>query len=177
MQAGTRLLSIGDPTQLEIVADLLSSDAVRLPKDARASVERWGGPPLEARLSRIEPSARTKVSALGIEEQRVNAIFQLVSPYEDRPGLGHGFAVFLRIVEYEEPDALLVPLSAVFRTDEGWSVFRASGDRAERVPVEIGRRNARHAVLLSGLEAGDQVIEHPSETLEDGSPIVRRTTY
>ncbi|MCG6884335.1 MAG: efflux RND transporter periplasmic adaptor subunit [Silicimonas sp.] len=177
VQAGARLLSIGDPMELEIVADLLSSDAVRLPVDARASVERWGGPALEARLQRIEPSARTKVSALGIEEQRVDAIFELVSPVEKRPGLGHGFAVFLRIVEYEETDAILVPLSAVFRSGEGWSAFRVSDGVAERVVVEIGRRNARFASVVSGLDAGDRVVEHPSEKLDDGSPVVERRTY
>lgn len=177
VQAGAALLSIGDPRELEIVADLLSSDAVRLPEGARASVERWGGPPLEARLERVEPSARTKVSALGIEEQRVDAVFELVSPYEARPALGHGFAVFLRIVEYEEADALLVPLSAIFRTGETWSVFRAVGERVERVPVEIGRRNTGFATVLTGLEAGDRVVEHPSEQLEDGALFVERATF
>lgn len=175
--AGTRLLTVGDPRRLEIVADILSSDAVRLPGGTHASVERWGGPPLDARLQRVEPAARTKVSALGIEEQRVDAVFELVSPFEDRPGLGHGFAVFLRITEFEQKDALLIPLSATFRTDAGWAVFRADGDRVERVPVEIGRRNTRFAAVLSGLDAGDSVVEHPSELLEDGALYVERATY
>ena len=175
--SGTRLLSIGDPRTLEIVADILSSDAVRLPERAIASVERWGGPPLEARLSRINPAAKTKVSALGIEEQRVDAIFELISPYEDRPGLGHGFAVFLRITEFEAENAIMVPLSATFRTDNGWAVFRATGDRVERVPVELGARNARFAVLSSGLSIGDRVVEHPSELLEDGALFVERVAY
>ena len=175
--SGTRLLSIGDPRTLEIVADILSSDAVRLPERAIASVERWGGPPLEARLSRINPAAKTKVSALGIEEQRVDAIFELISPYEDRPGLGHGFAVFLRITEFETENAVMVPLSATFRTDNGWAVFRATGDRVERVPVELGARNARFAVLSSGLSIGDRVVEHPSELLEDGALFVERVAY
>ncbi len=175
--SGTRLLSIGDPRTLEIVADILSSDAVRLPERAIASVERWGGPPLEARLSRINPAAKTKVSALGIEEQRVDAIFELISPYEDRPGLGHGFAVFLRITEFEAENAIMVPLSATFRTDNGWAVFRATGDRVERVPVELGARNARFAVLSSGLSIGDRVVEHPSELLEDGALFVERAAY
>lgn len=175
--AGTLLLTIGDPRELEIVADLLSSDAVRLPADAKASVERWGGAPLEARLRSIEPAARTKVSALGIEEQRVDAVFDLVSPAEDRAGLGHGFAVFLRIVEYEEPETLLLPLSAAFRTGDGWAVFRATGDTVERVPVELGRRNGRYASVTSGLGPGDRVVVHPSDTLTDGAPIVERTAF
>ena len=175
--AGTRLLTIGDPQRLEIVVDILSSDAVRLPENARASVERWGGPPLEARLKQVDPAARTKVSALGIEEQRVDAIFELISTFGERPGLGHGFAVFLRVIEFEAEDALLVPLSATFRTDDGWAVFRAIDDRVERVPVEVGRKNSRFAVVLSGLEPGDNVVEHPNELLEDGALIVERAAF
>lgn len=174
---GTRLLSIGDPRDLEIVADILSSDAVRLPEGAPASVERWGGPPLEARLKRIDPAARTKVSALGIEEQRVDAIFEIVSPYEEREGLGHGFAVFLRIVEHEEPGAMLIPLSAAFRWGDGWATFRAIDDRVEIAPLTLGRRNGRHAVVLSGLEEGDRVVEHPSGDLTDGALVVERTAF
>lgn len=174
---GTRLLSLGDPGRLEIVADILSTSAVRLPENARASVERWGGPVLQAELARIEPSASTKVSALGIEEQRVDAIFNLTSPPEDTARLRHGFAVFLRIVEYEERDVLQIPLSAAFRVGEDWAVFRAAGDRVERVPVELGRRNGRHAVVLSGLEVGDRVVEHPSEKLTDGALFVERVAF
>ncbi len=175
--AGTTLLSVGDPANIELVADLLSSDAVRLPDGARAEVERWGGPTLEAQLLRIEPAARTEVSALGIEEQRVDAVFEILSPLEDRESLGHGFAVFLRIVEYEENDALVVPLSSAFRFDDGWAVFRATGDLVERVQVELGERNTRFAVVLSGLEPGDLVVEHPSEDLDDGALIVERQAY
>lgn len=175
--AGTRLLSIGDPGSLEIVADVLSSDAVRLPDGAEASVERWGGSPLRARLASIEPAARTKVSALGIEEQRVDAIFELVSPAAERRSLGHGFSVYLRIVEYEESDALLIPLSSAFRFGEEWAVFRTDADRVERVVVQLGRRNGRQAVVLSGLQEGDRVVEHPSEDLEPGALFVERTGF
>ena len=175
--AGDRLLTVGDPAQLEIVADLLSSDAVRLPDQARASIERWGGPHLEARLTKIEPAARTEVSALGIDEQRVDAIFEITSPAVERAGLGHDFAVFLRIVEYEEEDALLVPLSAAFRAGNDWAVFRIRDDRAERVMVELGRRNARFAVVTDGLTEGDRVVGHPSEELTDGALILERTTF
>ncbi len=177
VSAGTRLLTIGDARDIELVADLLSSDAVRLRNDARARVERWGGAPLEARLSHIEPAGRTKVSALGIEEQRVDAVFDLLAPPQTRERLGHGFAVFLRIVAHEEPGAILVPLSAAFRVEDGWAVFRAEGDRVSRVPVVLGERNARFAVVLSGLSAGDRVVEHPREDLSDGALITLRTTY
>ena len=175
--AGTRLLTIGDPSELEIVADLLSSDAVRLPANATASVERWGGAPLEARLKSIEPAARTKVSALGIDEQRVDAVFDLISPAEDRQGLGHGFAVFLRVTEHEEQDALLLPLSAAFRIGDGWAVFRADGDTVTRVPVELGPRNGRFATVTSGLSEGDKVVVHPSDELADGALIVERAAF
>jgi HlyD family secretion protein len=174
---GTRLLSIGDPSRLEIVADVLSSDAVRLPAGATAYVERWGGDTLLARLERIEPAARTKVSALGIEEQRVDAVFEIVSPEEERGSLGHGFAVYLRVVEFREEGALIVPLSSAFRTDDGWAVFRTEGDVVRRAPVELGRRNGRDAVVVSGLEEGDVVVEHPSTDLGDGSRFVERETF
>lgn len=175
--AGERLLTIGDARRIELVADLLSSDAVRLPAGARARVERWGGEPLEARLTHIEPAGRTKVSALGIEEQRVDAVFDILAPPETRDQLGHGFAAYLRIVVHEEEDALLVPLSAAFRVKDGWAVFRADGDRVSRVPVELGRRNARFAVVASGLSAGDMVVEHPREDLSDGALIELRTAF
>lgn len=175
--AGARLLSVGDPAALEIVADLLSADAVRLPPAARATVERWGGAPLEARMVRIEPTARTQISALGIEEQRVDVVFEFTSPPEERTRLGHGFSVFLSVVEIEVEDALLVPLNATFRQGEGWAVFRVTGDRAELVPVTLGQRNARFVTVVSGLEEGAQVVEHPNESLSDGALIVLRATF
>ena len=173
--SGARLLSVGDPTHLQIVGDLLSSDAVRLEPGAEAIVERWGGPePLRAILNRIEPSARTKISALGIEEQRVDAIFDLASDVEERAGLGHGFAVFLRIVEWQEEDVLLVPLSALFRRGDAWSVYVAENGIARERPVALGRRNGRQAVVLQGLEENEAVVTHPSDAVADGVPILDR---
>ncbi|WP_343080879.1 efflux RND transporter periplasmic adaptor subunit [Ostreiculturibacter nitratireducens] len=172
---GSPLVSIGQPDNLEIVADLLSADAVRLPANARAAVERWGGPEaLRAELMRIEPSAVTKVSALGIEEQRVDAIFSLLSPPEERPGLGDQFAVFLRIVVWEADDVVQVPLSALFRHGGEWAVFVAEGDTARLADVEVGQRNARTAQILAGVEAGQSVITHPSDQITDGVPITLR---
>ena len=132
---------------------------------------------LEARLKRVEPTGRTKVSALGIEEQRVDAVFDITSPRENVTGLGHGFAVYLKIVEHEERDVLLIPLSAAFRIDDSWSAFRAAGDRVERVPIELGRRNGRYAIVLSGLNVDDRVVEHPSEKLTDGGLFVERSAF
>lgn len=173
--AGTRLLSIGQPEDLEIVADVLSTDAVRLETGDRAIVERWGGDdPLEARISKIEPSAYTKVSALGIEEQRVDVVLDLVTPVEERRTLGHGFAVYLRIVEWEDPDVLQAPLSALFRQGNAWAVFVAEGGTARLREVEIGRTGTLTAEILNGLAPGDAVLLHPNERITEGAAIVAR---
>ena len=174
--AGALLVSIGQPDDLEIIADLLSSDAVRLKIGASASVERWGGPvPLEARLRSIEPSARTKISALGIEEQRVDAVFDLLTPPAKRKALGDGFAVFLRIVEWQEDDVLQVPLNALFRRGDEWAVFTVDEDNiAHRVMVEVGVKNGNAAQILSGLDVGQTLITHPSELIAEGVTIIDR---
>jgi HlyD family secretion protein len=172
---GMRLLSIGSPDDLEIVADILSTDAVRLEVGDRAIVERWGGAGvLEARISKIEPSGYTKVSALGIEEQRVDVVFDLISPLAQRPSLGHGFAVYLRVVGWEKDDVLQAPLSAVFRQAGGWAVFVAEAGVARLRPVNVGRMNDLSAEILNGLAASDEVVVHPSDRIEDGVPIVTR---
>ncbi len=176
--AGTRLVTLGAPGDLEIVADPLSRDAVTVPTGATAIVERWGGtPPLEAKLRQIEPSAHTEVSTLGIEEQRVEALFDFVSPPEAREGLGDGYAVYLRIVTWEGADVLTVPLGALFRDSDAWAVFRATGGRAEMVHVEIGRRNTAVAEVVSGLSEGDMVVTHPSDAVAEGvalEPVARQ---
>jgi len=173
---GTPLVSIGDPKDLELVADILSNDAVRLKSGALAYVERWGGAgTLQANLDRIDPKARTKVSALGIEEQRVDAYFTLLSPSEDRPSLGDGFAVFLRIVEWRAEDVLQVPLSAVFRSGEDWAVFVADEGVAEKRNVTLGQRNGRMTEVQSGLEHGELVVTHPSDAISDGVGIMERS--
>lgn len=176
VSAGTRLLSIGAPDDLEIVADVLSTDAVRLEVGDRAMVERWGGAGvLEARVSKIEPSGYTKVSALGIEEQRVDVVFELISPVAQRPSLGDGFAVYLRVVEWEGDDVLQIPLSALFRQAGDWAVFAAENGVARLRPVQIGRMNDLFAEVLEGLSEADDVLVHPNDRVEDGTPIVRRT--
>ncbi|NNE54113.1 MAG: HlyD family efflux transporter periplasmic adaptor subunit [Sulfitobacter sp.] len=173
---GTPLVSVGDPHNIELVADILSTDAVRLSSGALAHVERWGGlETLEARLDRIDPKARTKVSALGIEEQRVDAYFTLVNPLEERPTLGDGFAVFLRIVEWRGEDVLQVPLSALFRSDGGWAVFVARDGVAELRPVTPGRRNGQMSAIKEGLTEGERVIMHPSDEIGPGVGLVERS--
>jgi HlyD family secretion protein len=173
---GTPLVSIGDPDQLELVADILSNDAVRLKPGALAYVERWGGGEiLEARLDRINPKARTKVSALGIEEQRVDAFFNLVSPTAARASLGDGFSVFLRIVEWRADDVLQIPLSAVFRTEDGLAVFVAFEGIAQSRAVTLGRRNNRMVEVRSGLKQAEMVVTHPSNAISDGVKLVDRS--
>lgn len=172
---GTPLVTIGDDTDLELVADILSADAVRLVPGALAYVERWGGETaLQARLNRIDPRAYTKVSALGIEEQRVDAYFDLITDDARVPGLADGFSVFLRIVEWRAEDVLQIPLSAIFRVDDGWAVFVAQDGRVEMQSVTVGRRNERMTEVLDGLEQGEMVVTHPSDALVDGARIVRR---
>lgn len=174
--AGTRLATIGDPAQLEIVADILSVDAVQLEPGAHAMVDRWGGSePLEARLVRIEPAARTEVSAIGIEEQRVDSIFEITSPLDQRAGLGDGFSVFLRIVQWQADEALQVPLSATFRLGESWGVFAVQDGVAHELVVELGQRNARTVEVLGGLEPGAMVVTHPSDDLTDGAAVQQRS--
>ena len=174
--AGTTLVTVGDPTDLEIVADLLSSDAIRVSPGTRAIVERWGGPnALEAVLRSIDPVARTKVSALGIEEQRVDARLDILSPPEERAGLGHGFSVFLRLIEWEEDAVLQAPLSALFRQGPDWYVFVAEHGVARLTQVEAGRRNEVSVQILSGLEPGMRVVTHPSDQIADGAEIVERS--
>ncbi len=172
---GAPLVSIGDPSDLEIVADLLSADAVGLRPGTAALVERWGGPdPLMAVLDRIEPLAETRVSALGISEQRVDGIFQITTLPAARAGLGHGFAVFLRIIAWESDSALQVPLGALFRREEGWAVFVIEDGRARERAIAIGQRGARMAQVLAGLNEGEIIITHPGAAVRDGVAVVDR---
>lgn len=172
--AGAPLLAVGDPSDLEIAADLLSSDAVRLPPDAPARVLRWGGAPLPARLRRVDPVARTEASALGIEEQRVDAVFDLLSPPEARPGLGHGYGVVLEIETWRAGDALVLPLSAAFRHGEGWAVFVEAEGIARLTPVALGRMGETAAEVADGLSPGERVVLHPNDAIADGVAVVAR---
>jgi HlyD family secretion protein len=163
---GTPLLELGDPNAIEIVVDVLSADAVKIRPGAELWVEDWGGEkPLHATVRRVEPSGFTKISALGVEEQRVNVIADFV----DTPdGLGDGYRIEARIVVWQAEDVLRVPSSALFRHGEGWAVFVLDGAVARRRDVEIGARGPFAAEVKSGLEDGERVVLHPSDRLGDG---------
>ena len=171
--AGTPLVDIGDPENLELVVEYLSTDAVKVREGAMATVEGWGGPPLTAKVTRVEPAGFTKVSALGIEEQRVRIILALVNPGEAVDKLGHEFRVVVRIQIYEQAKALRVPISALFRKGDSWAVFTAERGRAHLTPVEIGERNAAYAEVLKGLAEGAVVLMHPSDRIAEGARVVR----
>jgi HlyD family secretion protein len=172
---GTPLVEVGDTSDLEVDVEVLSRDAVRIARGAPVLFEQWGGDrPLRGRVRVIEPSAFTKVSALGVEEQRVHVIADLEEPASARPELGDAYRVEARIVEWEAASVLKVPASALFRHDGRWAVFRLAGHRAELRGVGIGRTNDVEAELRSGLELGDLVIAHPSDKIEDGTRVVRR---
>ena len=173
--AGTPLVEIGDPADLEIVTDLLSSDAVRVSIGDRVIFEDWGGEKsLEGRVRRIEPYGYTKVSALGIEEQRVNVMIDLISPHEDWRALGHGYRLDTRIIVWSTDDALKAPIGALFRDGGVWAVFVEDGGVAALRPVRIGHIGAREAEILDGLAAGDRVILHPSDQIDAGTNVVQR---
>lgn len=173
--AGTPLLEIGDPRELEIVVDLLSTDAVQVQPGATVFIEHWGGSAgLEGRVRLVEPFGFTKVSALGIEEQRVNVIIDLVDPPEARRELGHGFRVEARIVVWQAPDVLQVPVSALFRAGDSWAVFVVADGRAQLRRVTLGRRNSLTAEVAGGLAAGDAVILHPTDKVAEGVRILGR---
>jgi HlyD family secretion protein len=172
--AGTPLAEIGDPANLELIVDLLSADAVRVREGAAATVEAWGGPPLAAKVTRVEPAGFTKVSALGIEEQRVRTILKLQGATNDISArLGHEFRVFIKINTYEVADALRVPISALFRKGEQWAVFTVDRGRARTALLDIGERNANFAEVSRGLTEGMTVVLHPSDRVVDGVRLVR----
>jgi len=171
---GEPLVEIGDPSSLEIVSDLLSTDAVRVSSGDSVAIEQWGGShPLEGRVRRVEPSGFMKVSALGVEEQRVNVIIDIVD--ENAAGnLGDGYRVEVRIVIWRDESVLKVPVGSLFRRAEDWAVFLVDGGRARLQPVEIGQRNDREGQVLKGLSEGQVVVQYPPDTLEDGARVVRR---
>jgi HlyD family secretion protein len=171
--AGTALLEVGDPGSLEIVVDILSSDAVAVKPGDRFLVSDWGGArTLEGRVVRVEPSAFTKLSALGIEEQRVNVIASLAQP---EPALGDRYRVEVSVVVWEADDVLRVPTSALFRHGEDWAVFAVESGRARRRLLQLGREASFDAELLGGLEPGAVVIAHPSDRIQDGARVEPRS--
>ncbi len=171
--AGTGIVEVGDPRNLQIVVDLLSEDAVQVKPGLPAVVEGWGGPPLEAVVRRIEPYGYTKVSALGIDEQRVDVLLDLVDPPEAWSRLGHGYRVDVSII-LEDIEALSVPIGAVFRIGQEWATFVFEDGRARQRTLKLGARNADKAQVVEGLAENDRVVLHPSDQIADGVRIVSR---
>lgn len=172
---GVELLELGDPADLEVEIDVLSSDAVKIPPDAEVILEHWGGSaPLKGRVRLVEPSGFTKISTLGVEEQRVNVIVDLVDPLELRESLGDGFRVEARIVVDKGENVLKIPASALFRMENRWAVFQLHEGRAKQTFVEIGRQNGLEAEILSGLEEGVSVVMHPSDQVAEGVALEAR---
>lgn len=174
--AGDPLLEIGDPRRLEIVSDLLSTDAVRVKPGARVMIEQWGGDRvLDAKVRRIEPAGFTKISALGVEEQRVNVVMDFTDPAEAWTALGDAYRVEVRVVNWETAAALKVPTSALFRKGEAWAVYLFGDDgRARQALIEIGHQTGQDAEVTSGLSEGARVILHPGDTLTDGTRVSER---
>ncbi len=174
--AGKEILEIGDVSNdLEIVSELLSTDAVRVSVGDRVIISNWGGPlPLSGVVERVDPWGFTKFSALGVEEQRVNAVIRFSDPLEERNTLGHGFRVETQIVIWEDRNALTVPSSALFRQNENWFVYLVENGKANLRKVSIGHNNGVQAQITEGLEENDNVILYPGSGLEEGASVVKR---
>ena len=167
--AGQPLLEIGDPKALEVIVDLLSTDAVKVEPGTRVLFERWGGEGvLEGSVRVVEPTGFTKISALGVEEQRVWVVVDLTSPPEKWQRLGDGYRIEAAFILWEGSNILQIPASALFRHAGEWTVFVIAEGRAERRKVIVGRRNGLRAQIISGLTEGEQVILHPDENIEPG---------
>lgn len=169
--AGAALLDIGDPQQMEVISELLTTDAVQAKPGRRAVIERWGGLPVEGMVRRVEPAAFTKVSALGIEEQRVKVLIDVSNPPETWRSVGDGFRVSVRIITASVDQAVLVPLGALFPHGKGMAVYLLDGRHARLQPVELGDRNNNEAWVRSGLTPGQTVIVYPPSTIRDGRKV------
>jgi HlyD family secretion protein len=172
VSAGTPLLDVGDPADLEVVIELLSRDGAALAPGARVELEQWGGPkPLEARVRLVEPAAFTKISALGVEEQRVNVVADIVTPVDERATLGDNFRVEGRVIVWESDKVLKVPVSALFRRGNESAVYVVRGGKAVLVPVEAGRSSGSEVQILKGLNEGEEVILYPGDRVTDGQRV------
>jgi HlyD family secretion protein len=175
MAQGTRLLEIADTSRLEVVADFLSTDAVQFRPGMRAVIDGWGGEKtLAATVRRVEPYGFMKISALGVEEQRVNVILDFDDPYRAWKALGDGYRVQVGVVVWDDDDVLRVPASALFRDQTHWATYKVVSGDAQLTHVEIGHQSGLYAEVLSGLEAGDRVIEHPSDEVSEDASVEQR---
>jgi HlyD family secretion protein len=172
---GQPLLEVGDLADMEIVSDLLSSAAVRVVAGQAVRIEQWGGDrALNGRVRRVEPSGFTKVSALGVEEQRVNVLIDFEDPREQWKAIGDGYRVEVRIIVWSKPDVLKIPASSLFRDETQWAVYKVGNDAAIRTPVEIGQRSGLEAEVLSGLQQGEQIVVYPSDAIQNGVKVTSR---
>jgi HlyD family secretion protein len=174
--SGTPLVDIGDPTTMEVVADILSSEAVKVADNARVDIVKWGGAkPLRGKVRRIEPTGFTKVSALGVEEQRVNIFITITDPYPLWRRLGHGYRVQVQIETWSKQDAIRVPVSALSHRANGWTAYVAEKGRAHLKPVQIGHINDEFGEVVGGLKVGEQVILHPGDSISENRLISARS--
>lgn len=169
---GTPLLELGDPTDLEVVVEMLSRDGAAMAPGAPVEFEQWGGPsPLQGRVRLVEPAAFTKISALGVEEQRVNVVVDIVTPIEQRRSLGDNFRVEAKAIVWESTQALKVPTSGVFRRGSAWAAFVLRQGRATLMPVTAGRSSGAEIQIVAGLSEGDEVILYPGDRISDGQRV------
>jgi HlyD family secretion protein len=174
--AGEQVMTLGDPDDLEIVVEMLSTDAVQVSEGAEAYIENWGrkGEPLKGRVRLVEPCGFLKISALGVEEQRVNVIVDFAGPPSEWSMLGHGYRVEVAVVTWQSGGVVQVPVAALFRSNGQWAVFRIVKERAVLTRVDVGRDNGRNAEILTGLESGETVVLYPGEQVQDGLRLRRR---
>ena len=171
---GAPLVDLGNPLDLEIVADLLSTDAVQIKVGAPVRIDGWGGTSIRGKVVRIDPAGFLKVSALGIEEQRVRVTIDFLDPPEAWSRLGHDYRVIVHVTTWSAEDALTVPVSALFRKGDDWALFAVDQGRARTTVVKIGHRNNRVAEVLTGIPPGAQVVVHPSDRVGDGARVIQR---
>ena len=172
---GQPLVEVGDIRNLEIVSDLLSSAAVKVSVGQPVLIEQWGGDrALRGRVRRVEPSGFTKISALGVEEQRVNAIIDFDDPPGSRPPIGDGYRVEVRIIVSSRQNVLKVPTSSLIRHGDDWAVYVVDGDHASRRIVQLGQRNGLEAEVTGGLTGDERIIAYPSDSVADGVKVVAR---
>jgi HlyD family secretion protein len=174
VQAGTPLIEIGDPLDLEVVGDLLSTDAVQIVPGSSVRIDGWGGSSIRGRVTRVDPAGFLKVSALGIEEQRVRTTIDFTDPPEVWSRLGHDYRVIVHVTVWNSENVLTVPVGALFRKGEDWAVFSVKDGYARSVPIKIGHRNNRTVEILAGLSEGDRVVLHPSDRVREGVAVSER---
>ena len=174
---GTSLVEIGDPSDIEIEAEILSRDAIAITPKAPVVVEQWGGPEaLRAEVRLVEPAAFTKVSALGVEEQRVLVRSDLINPPALAQSLGDRYRVEVCIAIWHSDDVLLIPAGALFREGSLWKTFVFRDGKATTVTIDVGHTDGRQSEVLKGIAPGDQVLLHPPDTVKDGVQVVQRVT-